>query len=81
MGWGGIWWDSNRLPGQASRSWHSQSSPGGEDVSMALASQSEYERKVHTDANVPGAWKALQVACLSVENDADAAAHKPPATA
>ena len=81
MGWGGIWWDSNRLPGQASRSWRSQSSPGGEDVSMALASQSEYERKVHTDANVPGAWKALQVACLSVENDVDAAAHKPPATA
>ena len=55
--------------------------PDGEDVSMALASQSECERKVHTDANVPGAWKAVQVACLSVENDADAAAHRPPATA
>ena len=63
------------------RTWRSQSSPEGEDVSMALASQSECERKVHTDANVPGAWKAVQVACLSVENDADAAAHRPPATA
>ena len=63
------------------RTWRSQSSPEGEDVSMALASQSECEREAHTDANVPGAWKAVQVACLSVENDADAAAHRPPVTA
>ena len=63
------------------RTWRSQSSPEGEDVSMVLASQSECERQVRTDANVPGAWKALQVARLSVENGADAAAHRPPATA
>ena len=66
---------------KAQRTWRSQSSPEGEDVSMVLASQSECERQVRTDANVPGAWKALQVARLSVENGADAAAHRPPATA
>jgi hypothetical protein len=30
---------------------------------------------------VPVAWKALQVACLSVENNADAAVHRPLDTA
>ena len=34
------------------RTWPSQSSPEGEDVSMALASQSECERIVHTDAKM-----------------------------
>ena len=34
-----------------------------------------------TYATWPVRWKALQVARLSVENDADAAAHRPPVTA
>ena len=40
-----------------------------------------WNRKVYTGTNVQGAGKALQVACLNVENDADTAAHRPPDTA
>ena len=50
------------------RTWGSESSPEGEDASMALASQSECERKVYTDADVPGAWQDLPLAPLSVKN-------------
>ena len=43
----------------------SQPSHEGEDVSMALVSQIECERKGHNRANGERLWKAVQVACMN----------------
>ena len=53
------------MPRKSSKDMASSISPEEEEVSIALVSQIECERQVHTRENVEGLWEVVQMACMN----------------